>query len=75
MRAQWPHGGWYSPWGGGWFGGWSWFWGAALVLIGGYYLLTNLGLLTWLRGDVLWPALIILLGIVILVERARGWGR
>lgn len=46
--------------------------GAALVVIGAYYLLSNLGLLTWLRGDVLWPILLILLGVGILVNRYRG---
>lgn len=63
------HGGWYGPW--PWFGGWTWFWGVVLVLIGVYYLLFNLGLLTWLRGDVLWPTLLILFGIFLLVRRGR----
>lgn len=74
MRANWMHG-FYGPWGWGWSGGWSWFWGAALVVIGGYYLLANLGLLNWLRGDVLWPLLLILLGVAILVNRYRGGSR
>ena len=74
-RGQWPGGGWYGAW--PWVSGgraWGWFWGAALVVIGVYYLLANLGLLTWLKGDVLWPVLLILLGIALLVRRGRdGW--
>lgn len=48
------------------------FWGVALVLIGVYSLLSNLGWLWWLRGDILWPSLLILLGVVLLVRRGRG---
>jgi hypothetical protein len=51
---------------------WPWFWGAALILIGAYYLLQNLGLLNWLKGDVLWPSLLILLGVLFLVRRGRN---
>jgi Domain of unknown function (DUF5668) len=69
-RDQWP-GGWYGPWAWGGRGVWPWFWGAALILIGAYYLLQNLGLLSWLKGDVLWPSLLILLGVVFLVRRGR----
>ncbi len=68
MYGQWP--GWYGPWGWG-ARGRPWFWGAALILIGGYFLLQNLGLLDWLRGDVLWPTLLILLGIGLLISRSR----
>ena len=75
MHSQ-GRGDWYGPW--GWWdwggpGAWGWFWGAALVLIGAYYLLSNIGALTWLKGDVLWPSLLILLGVVMLVRRGRGW--
>jgi hypothetical protein len=67
-------GGWYGPW--VWGGGvWPWFWGAALVLIGAYYLLQNLGLLSGLKADVLWPSLLILLGVLMLIRRGRGWRR
>src|SRR5579872_1524000 len=63
QRHDWS-GGWYGPW--AWHGGvWPWFWGAALVLIGVYSLLQNLGLLKWLRGDVLWPSLLIVLGVLL----------
>ena len=44
-------------------------------MIGAYYLLQNLGLLTWLKGDVLWPVLLILLGALMLIGRRRSWGR
>lgn len=73
MREHWG-GGWYGPW--SWGGGvWPWFWGAALVVIGGYYLLKNLGLLSWVKGDVLWPSLLIVLGVILLINRGRGWWR
>jgi hypothetical protein len=74
MRDHWG-GGWNGPW--AWAGGgvWAWFWGAALVLIGLYYLLQNLGWLTWLKGDVLWPSLVILLGVLMLISRGRSWWR
>jgi len=74
VRSQWPGGGWYGPWPWMWGGSrpWGWFWGGALVVIGLYYLLSNLGLLNWLRGDVLWPVLLILLGVALLVQRGRG---
>jgi len=71
MSGPWP-GGWYGPWAWGGGGVWPWFWGAALVLIGAYYLLQNLGLLDWLRGDVLWPSLLILLGLLMLIRRGRN---
>src|SRR5207245_638472 len=38
-----------------------------------YYLLRNLGLINWISGDVLWPLLLILLGVWLLVRRGRGW--
>ncbi len=76
-REQRHTGGWYGPggwgWGWGWWGG-GWFWGAALLIIGTYYLLQNLGLLKGLPGGVLWPALLILLGLYLLLRRGRGWG-
>jgi len=72
QRSEWS-GGWPGPW--AWHGGfWSWWWGAALILIGAWSLLQNLGLLRWLRGDILWPSLLIVLGVVILVGRGRGRG-
>ncbi len=72
QRDHW--GGGYGPWAWG-VGVWPWFWGAALIVIGGYYLLQNLGLLNWVRGDVLWPVLLILLGVLMLIGRGRDWRR
>lgn len=71
MWAQGP-GGWFRPWvwGGPRVG--PWFWGAALILIGAYYLLQNVGLLWWLKSDLLWPSLLILIGVLLLIRRGRG---
>ena len=66
-----PYGGW--TWSGGGWGGWGIFWGGVLVLIGVYALLSNLGLLSWLRGDILFPSLLILLGIALIFRRGRWW--
>lgn len=45
--------------------------GAALLILGGYYLLRNLGFewLWWLDFDVIWPVLLIVAGIVVLLRR------
>lgn len=43
--------------------------GAILVAAGAYFLLDNLGLLSWWRWDIFWPAILIGLGLVILVRR------
>ena len=73
MRSHWG-GGWYGPWPWGGGGVWPWFFGVALVVIGGYYLLQNLGWLGFLNGhDVLWPVLLILLGLLMLLRRGRTW--
>lgn len=61
-----PYGGWF-------FGIWGWFWAVALIVVGGYYLLANLGLLDWTRGDILWPSLLIVLGVLVLINRFRPW--
>ena len=68
-RQRWRTG-WYGPW--PWFG-WGWFWGAVLVVLGVYYLLSNLGLLSWLRGDIAWPVILILFGILLIARRGRWW--
>jgi hypothetical protein len=44
--------------------------GLVLILVGVFFLLANLGLLDWLRWDLVWPALLIVLGIY-LVSRRR----
>jgi hypothetical protein len=44
-----------------------------LVLIGAYYLLQNLGYLKWITGDVLWPSLVILVGVWLLVRNRQRW--
>ena len=67
MRGQ-GRGGWYGPMGGG-------IWVAlALIVLGGYFLLRNLGLMSWLRDDVFWPLVLIALGLVLLLRRGP-WRR
>jgi hypothetical protein len=58
--------------GGQWFG-WGFFWPAVLIALGLYWLLSNLGLLWWLRGDVVWPVLLILFGLALIFGRGRWW--
>jgi len=55
-----------------WFGR-GWFWPAVLVVLGVYFLLNNLGLLAWIRGDIFWPIVLILIGVLLLFR--RGWRR
>ncbi|HEV2140039.1 MAG TPA: DUF5668 domain-containing protein [Candidatus Dormibacteraeota bacterium] len=74
LRAHRAYGGWYGP-GWFWFGAWGWSWGAILVLAGIYFLLSNLGLLNWIRGDVFWPLVLILLGVALILRRGRWWWR
>ncbi len=68
-RAYYRSTGWYG-WT-GWSGIWGWFWAIALIMIGGYYLMANLGLLDWVRGDLIWPALLIVLGVLVIIGRFR----
>lgn len=50
----------------------SGFWGGAvLILVGSYFLLSNFGLLEWLHWDVLWPLILIVLGLYLVVRRLR----
>lgn len=71
-RAHRPYG-WY---GSGWaWWGWGWGWGVVLVLAGIYFLLSNLNLLNWVRGDVFWPIVVILFGVFLIVRRGRWWPR
>ncbi len=49
----------------------DYFWPTALVVIGVYLLLSNLGVLDWLRFDIVWPVLLILLGAWLIIRRQR----
>jgi phage shock protein C len=49
----------------------EYFWPACLVLLGVYFLLNNLGLLWWLRGDIVWPIVVIAIGVWLIVRRTR----
>lgn len=48
--------------------------GVVLIVVGIYFLLVNLGAwwLAWLRTDLLWPIVIIAVGIALLVMRTKG---
>ena len=48
------------------------FWGSILVVIGLAALLTNLGLITADIWDVVWPVLLIVLGVSFLTKRRGG---
>jgi hypothetical protein len=43
-----------------------------LVVLGVYFLLNNLGLLDWLQPDVVWPLVLIAIGVWLIVRRARA---
>ena len=45
--------------------------GGVLIAIGLYFLLYNLGLLAWLKWDVVWPVVLIGLGAFIILRRWR----
>jgi Domain of unknown function (DUF5668) len=47
----------------------SYFWGGALVLVGGLLLLGNMGLLNNLNWDYVWPVLLIAFGVWLIVAR------
>ena len=49
----------------------EYFWPAVLIVLGLYFLLSNMGLLTWLRGDLVWPLLVVALGLWLILRRAR----
>jgi hypothetical protein len=49
----------------------EYFWPAVLIVIGLYFLFSNLGLLKGLRGDIVWPLLVIALGLWLIFRRAR----
>src|ERR1700681_3123128 len=52
----------------------SYFWGGALVVVGGLLLLGNLGLLNNLNWDYVWPVLLIAGGVWLLVARVLPGG-
>lgn len=62
-------------------GRWHWYGSAggtlylaiALIVLGAYFLLRNVGLLNWLRDDVFWPLVLIALGLVLLLRRGSWW--
>jgi phage shock protein C len=45
--------------------------GVVLIVLGAWFLLQNMGLLTWWRWDLFWPAVLIILGVALLVRRFR----
>jgi hypothetical protein len=49
----------------------QYFWPVVLIVVGAYFLLSNLGLLKGLEPKVVWPVLVIALGIWLLVRRSR----
>ncbi len=49
----------------------EYFWPTVLIVIGVYFLLSNLQLLSWLRSDLVWPLLLIAVGVWLILRRAR----
>jgi hypothetical protein len=49
----------------------EYFWPAVLILLGVYFLLSNMNLLDWLSPGLVWPVLLILLGGYLILRRAR----
>jgi hypothetical protein len=43
--------------------------GLILIALGAYFLLTNLGVLNNVRWDLFWPAVLIVLGLLLLLRR------
>jgi len=61
------HRGWWSPgYGGRPRGLWA---GIILIVLGAYFLLSNIGVLSGFRWDIFWPAVLIAIGLLILVRR------
>jgi ABC-type glycerol-3-phosphate transport system permease component len=44
---------------------------AVLIVLGVYFLLRNTGWLDWLGGEIIWPVLLIGLGVWLIFRRAR----
>jgi hypothetical protein len=49
----------------------EYFWPAVLILVGLYFLLSNLNLLSWLHADIFWPVVLIALGLWLILRRVR----
>ena len=50
----------------------SGFWvGGLLILLGVYFLLRNLGLLEWLNSAIVWPLVLVGVGLYLVVRRLR----
>jgi hypothetical protein len=49
----------------------QYFWPAVLIVVGVYFLLNNLGWLSWLDPKYVWPVLLIALGGWLLYRRSR----
>jgi phage shock protein C len=48
------------------------FWGGGiLIVVGVYFLLSNLGLLNWLDWNIAWPVILIAIGLYLVVRRLR----
>jgi len=58
---------WYGQPGGGLF------LAVALVIVGAYFLLRNLGAISWLRDDIFWPSVLIVVGLLLLLRRGNRW--
>jgi len=45
------------------------FWPSALVVVGVFFLVRNLGWLDWIRGDIFWPLVLIAFGVWLIARR------
>jgi phage shock protein C len=61
-----PHGRWGPPYSRRPPGLWA---GIILIVLGAYFLLTNLGIFSNVRWDIVWPAVLIALGLLLLLRR------
>ncbi|MDE2213431.1 MAG: hypothetical protein KGJ34_02795 [Patescibacteria group bacterium] len=48
--------------------------GSIVVLVGIVFLLNNLGLLPYISWNILWPVIVILVGLSMLERRSWWWG-
>jgi phage shock protein C len=61
-----PHGRWGPPYSNRPPGLWA---GIVLILLGAYFLLTNLGIFSNIRWDIVWPGVLIVVGLLLLLRR------